>query len=167
MFTRSPLPRPRALLDKQQYAALSEFRFRLTRFQRFSKAVALASGISPLQYLLLLHLRGFRGREWASVGELAERLDASHQGTVALVQRCEANGLVTKNRSALDARRVEIHLTARARKLVERIASRHRDELARLAEVFRGAGLSDALRPGRKARRQSPVSAQGRRSPDA
>jgi DNA-binding MarR family transcriptional regulator len=125
------------LISKKQYAALSEFRFRLTRFQRFSQAAARESGISPLQYLLLLHLRGFDRRDWATVGELAERLDASHQGTVALVKRCESNGLVTKRRSAVDGRRVEIHLTSRARKLVERIAFRHLDELDRLAEVLR------------------------------
>src|SRR6185437_8930969 len=99
-----------------------------------------------LQYLLLLHLRGFRGREWATVGELADRLDASHQATVALVKRCESNGFVSKRRSALDARRVEIHLTARARKVVERIASRHRHELERLAQVFRVTDVSDAAR---------------------
>lgn len=142
MFTH---PRSRALINKKQYAALSEFRFRLARFQRFSRAAALESGISPLQYLLLLHLRGFHGREWATVGELADRLDASHQGTVALVQRCESNGFVTKRRSALDARKVEIHLTPRARKLVERIASRHLDELERLARIFRVADVSSAV----------------------
>jgi DNA-binding MarR family transcriptional regulator len=155
------------LLSKRQYAALSEFRFRLTRFQRFSQAAALESGISPLQYLLLLHLRGFRGREWASVGELAERLDASHQGTVALVMRCESNGLVTKRRSAVDARRVEIHLTARARRLVERIASRHRDELERLAEVFRVADVSDAVGSRRAARSRLSEKAKGRGTRDA
>jgi DNA-binding MarR family transcriptional regulator len=134
------------LISKQQYAALSEFRFRLTRFLRFSQAAALDSGISPLQYLLLLHLRGFHGREWATVGELAARLGASHQGTVALVKRCESKGLARKRRSALDARRVEIHLTARARNLVERIASRHLDEIEQLAELFRHIPVSDIVR---------------------
>jgi DNA-binding MarR family transcriptional regulator len=132
-----------SLISKKQYAALSEFRFRLTQFQRFSQAAALDAGISPLQYLLLLHLRGFHRREWATIGELAIRLDASHQGTVALVKRCESNGLLTKRRSTVDGRRVEIHLTARARRLVERIASRHLDEVERLAEVFRGGRVAD------------------------
>lgn len=139
---------PTRLISKKQYAALSEFRFRLTRFQRFSQAAALDAGISPLQYLLLLHLRGFRRREWATIGELANRLDASHQGTVALVKRCESNGLLTKRRSTVDGRRVEIRLTARARKLVQRIASRHLDEVERLAEVFRGGGVSDVAGAG-------------------
>jgi DNA-binding MarR family transcriptional regulator len=138
------------LISKKQFAALSEFRFRLTRFQRFSQAAALDAGISSLQYLLLLHLRGFHRREWATVGELANRLDASHQGTVALVKRCESKGLLIKRRSAVDGRRVEIHLTSRARKLVARVASRHLDELERLAEVSRAGSLSDAI--GRRLR---------------
>jgi len=152
------------LISKKQYAALSEFRFRLARFQRFSQAAALESGISLLQYLLLLHLRGFNGREWATVGELAARLDASHQGTVALVKRCESNGFVTKRRSALDARRVEIRLTARARKLVERIALRHLHELERLARVFRVADVSCATRSKPAVRRIRP---RGRKAESA
>ncbi|MDR3454849.1 MAG: MarR family transcriptional regulator [Rhodoferax sp.] len=138
------------MISKKQYATLSEFRFRLSQFLRFSEAAALDAGISPLQYLLLLHLRGFQGREWATVGELAARLDASHQGTVALVKRCEANGLVTKRRSTTDARQVEIHLTPQAHALVKRIASRHLRELKRLDELFRGvdAAYLDRLNLG-------------------
>ena len=56
---------------KQQYLALSEFRFRLAEFLHFSESAAQAAGITPAQYLLLLHLRGFPGREWGTVGELA------------------------------------------------------------------------------------------------
>lgn len=130
------------MINKRQYATLSEFRFRLAQFLRFSEAAALDAGMSPLQYLLLLHLRGYPGREWATVGELAARLDASHQGTVGLVKRCEANGLVTKQRSTMDARRVEIHLTPRGRALVKRIATRHLRELNRLDEIFRSVGAA-------------------------
>jgi DNA-binding MarR family transcriptional regulator len=146
------------LISKKHYAALSELRFRLARFQRFSRAAALESGISQLQYLLLLHLRGFEGRDWATVGELAERLDASHQGTVALVKRCESNGLVIKRRSTVDGRCVEIHLTSRARKLVERIAFRHLDELERLAEVLRVTIRSRQMKAGL---RSSPAEHKG------
>ena len=125
------------MLAKKHFVALSEFRARLARFLHFSEQAAIEAGLTPLQYLMLLHLHGMPERDWATVGELAERLQASHQGTVALVQRSERNGLVRKQRSAEDARRVEIHLTAKARKLTARVAERHRDELARLGEVFR------------------------------
>src|SRR5690606_41932528 len=109
-------------MDKQEYMALSEFRFRLAQFLHFSESAERAEGITPAQYLLLLHLHGFAGRAWGTVGELAGRLQASHQGTAALVKRCERNGLVSKRRSRRDARCVEIHLTPKARDLVRRIA---------------------------------------------
>lgn len=132
------------MLGKPQYIALSEFRARLTQFLHFSEAVARSAGVTPAQYLLLLHLRGFPGREWATVGELAERLQVSHQGTVALVQRCERNGLVSKRRSRTDARCVEIRLTDQARGLVERIATCHAEALAQMDEVFRAASTAGA-----------------------
>ena len=76
---------PSRKLDKKDFEALSEFRYRLRRFLRFSEQVTRRNGITPLQYLLLLHLKGFPGRDWATVGELAERLQAAHHGTVALI----------------------------------------------------------------------------------
>ena len=136
------------MIGKQQYW-LSEFRFRLAEFLHFSESAAQAAGITPAQYLLLLHLRGFPGREWGTVGELAERLQASHQGTVALVQRCERNGLVSKRRSRTDARCVEIRLTPRARGLVQRIAKCHAEALA-----TDGRGVPGRQRRGREGRTQ-------------
>lgn len=141
------------MLGKEQYMALSEFRARLTRFLHFSESAARAAGVTPAQYLLLLHLRGFPGREWGTVGELAERLQVSHQGTVALVQRCERNGLVTKRRGRTDARCVEIHLTAKARGLVRRVARSHAEALAQMDEVFRAASAAGAS-VGRQAPRR-------------
>ena len=125
------------MVSKKEYVALSDFRFRLARFLAFSENAAKDAGLTPVQYLLLLHIGGAPGRDWATVGELAERLQASPHGTAALVLRCEANGLVTKQRNAEDARLVEVHLTARGRKLLERVASQHKDELRTLRGVFR------------------------------
>ena len=61
-------------LNKSDFSALSEFRYQMRRFERFSEDVVQAQGITPLQYLLLLHIKGYPGRDWATVGELAERL---------------------------------------------------------------------------------------------
>lgn len=129
-------------MSKAQFAALSDFRLHLARFLRFSERASRAAGIMPTQYLLLLHIRGFPGRDWATVGELAERLQSSPHGTAALISRCVGLKLVSKRRSAGDARRVEVHLTARGRRLAERIAERHREELQSLREVFRVAHVS-------------------------
>lgn len=130
------------MLGKQQYVALSNFRFHLARFLRFSESASRAMGITPKQYLLLLHICGTPDRDWATVGELAERLQSSAHGTVALVNRCLSSRLVSKRRNGDDARRVEVHITPRARKLVEGIAKSHRDELQSLREVFRVAHVS-------------------------
>ena len=130
------------MLSKTQFTALSEFRFQLARFLRFSERASRAAGIMPTQYLLLLHIRGFQGREFATVGELAQRLQSSPHGTAALISRCERSGLVTKQRNAEDARRVEIQLTARGKRLVEEVAKQHSEELRQLRNVFRVAHVS-------------------------
>ena len=130
------------MIDDKRFAALSEFRFRLTQFLRFSEQASRDAGISSLQYVLLLHLRGLGKSASATIGQLARRLGASHQGTVALVKRCEVRGLVRKRRSIRDARCVEIRLTPRGRALVERIAKRHVRELHRLDDVIRMANTT-------------------------
>ena len=119
----------RKTLSKKEFEPLSEFRYRLRRFLRFSEQVTRKNGITPLQYLLLLHLKGFPGRDWASVGELAERLQAQHHGVVALISRCETRGWVRREQGRTDRREVEVHLTASGERMVSKMAQLHRDEL--------------------------------------
>src|SRR6201992_3267316 len=97
-------------LAKTDFEQLSEFRYQMRRFERFSEQAAQGEGITPLQYLLLLHIKGYPERDWATVGELAERLQAQHHGVVALVSRCEALELVERRISETDRRQVEVHL---------------------------------------------------------
>jgi len=123
-------------LDKADFAALSEFRYQMRRFERFSEDVVQAKGITPLQYLLLLHLKGYPGRDWATVGELAERLQAKPHGVVALVSRCEASGLVERRVSDTDRRRVEVHLLKDGEAMLSQLAELHRAELLSLDGVF-------------------------------
>lgn len=127
---------------KAQFEALSEFRYQLRRFQHWSEQLTRRHGVTNLQYLLLLHLKGFPGRDWATVGELAGRLQAKHHGTVALVTRCEKLGLVERRTGRSDGRAVEVHLTARGAALVDTLARLHRDELVRLEGVFAVPGRS-------------------------
>ena len=116
-------------MRKSEFEALSEFRYQLRRFLRFSEEVVQQEGITALQYLLLLHVKGFPGRGFATIGELAERLQSHHHGTVALVSRCEKAGLVRRKPSEVDRRRVEVHLTAKGEKALTRLARLHRAEL--------------------------------------
>ena len=126
---------PRGSIDKQHLEALSDFRFRLRSFLRFSEDAARAEGITVLQYQLMLHTQGFPDREWATVSEIAERLQAQPHGVVALVSRCEEAGLVRRKPSSIDRRQVEVHLLAAGRKKLERLAVLHEDQVAHLAEV--------------------------------
>src|SRR5258708_27107687 len=85
--TRKDLP------AKHDLEAMSVFRYELRKFLRVSKEIASAAGITTLQYQLMLHVRGFAGRQWATVGELAERLQAAPNGTAALGSRCQSTRL--------------------------------------------------------------------------
>ncbi|MBK8120612.1 MAG: winged helix-turn-helix transcriptional regulator [Sulfuritalea sp.] len=115
-------------LTRKEFETLSEFRYRLRRFLRFSEQVTRRNGITPLQYLLLLHVKGFPDRNQATVGDLAERLQAQHHGVVALISRCEKLGWVERRQGQTDRRAVEVHLTASGERMVGRMAQLHRDE---------------------------------------
>ena len=115
----------RTTVVKQDFETLAEFRYRLRKFLRFSEEATQRHGITPLQYQLLLQVKGFPGRECATIGELAERLQARHHGVVALVSRCEAAGLVRRNVSRQDRRRVEVTLTRAGAECLERLARLH------------------------------------------
>jgi DNA-binding MarR family transcriptional regulator len=129
-------------LTKADFESLSEFRYQLRRFLRFSEDAAQREGLTPQQYQLLLHVKGYPGRDWATVGELAERLQTQQHGVVALVTRCEDAGLVTRNASEADKRRVLVRLTPAGERCLMRLAKRHRTELESLAGVFRVANIS-------------------------
>ena len=118
----------RKALSKKEFETLSEFRYRLRRFLRFSEEVTRRNGITPLQYLLLIHVKGFPERHWATVGELAERLQAQHHGVVALISRCEKLGWVERRQGQTDRREVEVHLTASGERTAAKMAQLHRDE---------------------------------------
>jgi DNA-binding MarR family transcriptional regulator len=116
-------------MTQRQYRALADFRYELRRFLRYSEQLARRVGVTPLQYQLLLQVKGHPGREQATIGELAERLQAKHHGVVALVSRCEEAGLVAKRTSDADRRAVLVELTSKGERLLERLARQHRNEL--------------------------------------
>jgi DNA-binding MarR family transcriptional regulator len=133
----------RKALTKKEFETLSEFRYRLRRFLRFSEQVTRKNGITPLQYLLLLHVKGFPGRNWATVGELAERLQAQHHGVVALISRCEKLGWVERVQGQADRREVEVHLTASGERMAAKMAQLHREEHLNPAGSFLLPQLQD------------------------
>ncbi|NMQ20616.1 MarR family transcriptional regulator [Candidatus Competibacter phosphatis] len=123
-------------LTKHDFEILSDFRYQIRKFVRFSEEVARQHGITPLQYLMLLHIKGYPGREWATVGELTERLQTQQHGVVALISRCEKLGFVERRRSSEDRRQIKVHLLENGQKVVEQIARLHRAQLASLQGRF-------------------------------
>lgn len=129
-------------MKKFKYEALSEFRYQLRRFLHFSEEAVKSEGLTPLQYLLILHVRGFPGRDWATVGEIAERLQIKHHGTVALLTRCEGLKLVERRKSDVDRRQVEVHLLPEGERRLKRLAALHEAELGSLKNVFQVAQIT-------------------------
>jgi DNA-binding MarR family transcriptional regulator len=128
-----PAPTP---LTKQDFEALARFRFGIRRYLRFSEETVRRHGITPQQYQLLLALKGFPGREWASVGELAERLQLRHHSTVELVNRAQAQKLVQRISDPADARVVRVALTSDGEQILAELSALHRSELERMSTVL-------------------------------
>jgi DNA-binding MarR family transcriptional regulator len=126
----------KAAVTKRQYEALATFRYQLRRYLRYSEEVTRKLGITPLQYQLMLQVKGYPGRDWATISELAERLQAKHHGVVALVTRCEERGLLERGVQEDDRRVVQIRLTPKGETTLRRLAQLHRDELLALRGQF-------------------------------
>ena len=132
------------VLSKADYEQLSRFRFQLRSFLRLSEDICRANGLTTLQYQLLLHVMGAPGKEWASISEIAEKLQAKHHGVVALIDRCEKMGLVERRPGKSDRRQVEIHLLKKGRTLLEQLAVLHQPELSLLREAITWPGVASA-----------------------
>lgn len=132
-------------LSKKEFETLSHFRYQLRRFLRFSEEATRDLGMTHLQYLLLLHIKGYQEREWATIGELAELLQSHHHGVVSLVSRCEKLGLVYRQKGIADKRIIEVHLTPEGESAVDKLAGLHRDELLSLQGIFQVPGSQELL----------------------
>lgn len=115
---------------------LANFRYQLRRFERFSEVLTRQHGVTQLQYLLMLQIKGFPGRSWATIVELSERLQAHHHGVISLIKRCESLGMVTRTPGVDDRRTVQVRLTPKGDELVIKLARLHRDELLALQAVI-------------------------------
>ncbi|MFC5454032.1 MarR family winged helix-turn-helix transcriptional regulator [Prosthecobacter fluviatilis] len=122
----------RRIISKPQYESLASFRFALRKFLRFSEDAAGAAGLTPQQHQALLAIKGFPGRDYVTVGELAERLQIKHHSAVGLVDRLVLEKLVQRDASAEDRRCVNIRLTARGEAVLEELSALHREQLRRI-----------------------------------
>ena len=123
-------------LRKGDFEALADFRYQIRRYLRFSETISQQHGITVLQYLLLLQLKGYPGRDWATIAELAERLQSHQHGVVTLVTRCEEAGLVVRRKGDGDKRVVRVSLLPKGEELVARLALLHREQLLNLGDAL-------------------------------
>lgn len=119
-------------LTKQDFEELARFRFGIRRYLRFSEETVRRHGLTPQHYQLMLALKGFPGREWATMRELAERLQLRHHSVVELVNRAQKQDLVERAPDPTDARAVRVQLTTSGQQALAQLSPLHRDELRRL-----------------------------------
>ena len=119
----------RRLFPKVEYERVAEFRYTLRRFLRFSEQVAARNGVRPQQYQALLAIEGYPGRDYVTVGELAERLQVAHHSAVGLADRLEEAGMIRRKTDLEDARKVWLSLTPTGHRVLEKIYRLHREEL--------------------------------------
>jgi DNA-binding MarR family transcriptional regulator len=116
-------------VQKADYEELATFRYLLRRFMHFSENAVKDVGMTLHQHETLLAIQGYPGRDYVTMGELAERLQVRHNAAVGLVDRLTAEGLVERRAVDTDRRQVHVTLTQRGRELLARLAAVHRDEL--------------------------------------
>lgn len=128
---------PEPEFGDEDYRTLAAFRAALRRFLRFSEEAARAAGLSPQQHQLLVAIRGHAGNEPPTIGELAEALQIRHHSTVELIDRMAERGLVRREPSTVDNRRVHVVITPEGDAVLRSLTSSHRQEHRQLAVVLR------------------------------
>ena len=124
-------------LKDEDFEALLAFRIALRRFNRWSEEKALEVGLTHAQHQLLLAIKGHRGDQPPTIGEIADYLLLRHHSAVELANRVQAAGLVERRRDEADARIVRLSLTAKGAECIQRLTQLHIDELGQLAPLLR------------------------------
>jgi DNA-binding MarR family transcriptional regulator len=118
------------------YARLAAFRRALREFLRFSEEAAAAAGLTAQHYQAMLVLRAQPEDRAATINDLAHELLIKHNSAVGLVDRLVQEGLVVREPSEADRRKVELRLSARGRQVLAKLAGMHRRELQRIGPVL-------------------------------
>jgi DNA-binding MarR family transcriptional regulator len=124
-------------LTTRDYAQLASFRHALRGFLRFSEAAAAQEGLTSQHYQAMLILRGWPEGQPVSINDLAQQLLIKHNSAVGLVDRLVNEGLVVRKASAVDRRKVELHLSSGGRHVLARLAAMHRAELRRVGPIMK------------------------------
>jgi len=118
-----------ARLTSASYRQLAAFRYEMRKFLAFSEQAARNAGIEPQQHQLLLAVRGLPSGVRPTIGSVAERLCVQHHTAVGLVDKLEAQGLLSRQRGTTDKREVLLRLTPAGDAVLERLSAPHRQQL--------------------------------------
>lgn len=131
-------------MTKADFQRLAAFRYALRCFTHFSENTARTLGLEPQQHQALLALEGYPGNESPTLGALAEQLQIRHHSAVGLVDRLVKLGYISRNKSMMDRRRVNVVLTPRGKKILSQLSDVHLSELSRIGPQLKVllAGLS-------------------------
>jgi DNA-binding MarR family transcriptional regulator len=124
--------RPRKL-ETREYQQLAAFRYALRGFLRFSEVQAEKGGLTAQNYQALLTVRACPAGSRVTINDLAQQLMIRHNSAVGLVDRLTKQGLVARQPSPEDGRKVYLRLTAKGDRVLERLAEVHREELRRIS----------------------------------
>jgi DNA-binding MarR family transcriptional regulator len=121
-------------LGLAEYRTLAAFRYTLRRYLAFSDVAASAVGLTQQQYQAMLVMKARHGM--MSISELAAQLLVKHHSAVGLVDRLEQQGLVRREPSRSDRRKVVVRFTPHGARVFEKLAAAHRAELRRIGPAW-------------------------------
>src|SRR5690242_20792351 len=119
-------------LSRSEYEMLAAFRYSLRQFLSFSEKAAEGVGLTQQQYQALLVVRAHAGPGLLTISDLAAQMLIKHHSAVGMVNRLEELGMVRREPSSKDGRKVGVRLTPNGQRVFDRLASTHRGELRRI-----------------------------------
>ena len=108
--------------ERIDYPTLAELRYRIRRFLRTREIAAREAGVEPQQYLVLLQVKGLEGRQPATIGVLAERVQVTPHAMVQLVDRLVERKMVERRRAGPDRRQVVVAVRSAGETVLRRLA---------------------------------------------
>jgi len=124
------------MLSTADFETLAAFRYTLRGFLAFSDAASARSGVTQQQYQALLAMKTHPGPAPLTVSGLAALLLIKHHSAVGMVDRLARLGMVRREASPGDRRKVALRLTAKGVRTTAKLAAVHRAELRRIAPDF-------------------------------
>src|SRR6185312_5693717 len=110
-------------LTLAEYRRLSELRFQIRRFLRFSEDAARSRKLEPQQHQTLLAIKGAPAGEDPTIAFLAKRMQLAHHTMVELVDRVVEKGLAQRKPSTTDRRSTLVQLTPEGSKVLSELST--------------------------------------------